>query len=103
MDEGQQAIRRVGEEEQVRGAGWQVEAVTTRANQVERYARLKVGIWMRWADEKLKAGGLRIGRVERDPEKWLGREVRVGQANLPGRRNRGRAAIAFTPDQNLSA
>lgn len=56
---------------------------------------------MRRADEKLKDAGLFMERVDWDPDKWLGREVRLGQANLTGRRKRGGAT--FAPDKNLSA
>ena len=84
-------------------ARWQVEASPARADQVERGARFQVGIGMRRADEKLKDAGLFMERVDWDTEKRLGREVRLGQAKLTGRRKRGGAAIAVAPDKNLSA
>jgi len=85
----------------MRGSRWEIEAVPAWADEIKHCARFQVGIRMRRVHQKLKDAGLFMERVDRDPEKGLGREVRLGQANLTGRRDRGRVAIA--PDKDLSA
>jgi hypothetical protein len=95
---------RIGDEEQVRGPGRQMETAPARANEVEFVARLQRRVRMRRANKKLKPARVRMSQVERDAEQGLrgdaGRRFALaGEVELSGRRQ---CLGAAAPDVDLS-